>query len=273
MGKRKSTRAPVKRQKQTLDKTFTCLFCNHESAIAVRIVKDQQIGTVNCRMCGVNWSCKITPLDEAIDVYANWVDACEDAQQQQHLQQPIEQFIRGGGAPSVQQQQKSLLQKYSNGPQQSAGRAQVQSQQKSALGSGNKQQSKQQNNKPIQKRNRSDSVDSFVTNDSDDDGEFGQDAGEDGSDIDEVSIQGGSGGEEEEEAEEAVETEEESEGDDDNDQAIAQSRKLVSSKLGDRPWQKLSDDDDSRQQSADNIQPESSNIPKRRAIISDDDDD
>ncbi|KAI3654717.1 hypothetical protein MP228_000097 [Amoeboaphelidium protococcarum] len=272
MGKRKSTRAPVKRQKQTLDKTFTCLFCNHESAIAVRIVKDQQIGTVNCRMCGVNWSCKITPLDEAIDVYANWVDACEDAQQQQHLQQPMEQFIRGGGgggAPSVPQ--RSLQQQYINRAQQSAGRVQVQSQKKSAISSGIKSQPKQQNNKPIQKRNRSDSVDSFVTNDSDDDGEFGQDAGEDGSDIDQVSIQGGSG--EEEEEEEAVETEDESEGDDNNDQAIAQSRKLVSSKLGDRPQRNLSDDDDLRQQSADNIQPESSNIPKRRAIISDDDDD
>ncbi|KAI3637441.1 hypothetical protein MIR68_004090 [Amoeboaphelidium protococcarum] len=269
MGKRKSTRAPVKRQKQTLDKTFTCLFCNHESAIAVRIVKDQQIGTVNCRMCGVNWSCKITSLDEAIDVYANWVDACEDAQQQQHLQQPIEQFIRGGGAPSVPQ--RSLQQQYSNGSQLSAGRAQVKSQQKSATSSGNKQELKFQNNKPVQKRSRSNSVDSFVTNDSDDDVEFGQDAGEDGSDNDEVSVQGGS--EDEEEEEEAVETEEESEGDDNNDQAIAQSRNLVSSKLADRPQRNLSDDDDSRQQSADNIQPESSNIPKRRAIISDDDDD
>lgn len=41
--------------------------------------RDAAIGTLLCRICGVKWSCKVTHLDEPVDVYANWVDACEEA--------------------------------------------------------------------------------------------------------------------------------------------------------------------------------------------------
>lgn len=78
MGKRKtSSRGPVKKAKQRLDTTFTCLFCNHESSISCTIDKKTNIGTLNCKICGQSFQSPINSLSEPIDIYSNWIDACE----------------------------------------------------------------------------------------------------------------------------------------------------------------------------------------------------
>ena len=41
--------------KPKLDKTFTCLFCNHEKSVEVRVERETNIGTLTCRSCGVHW--------------------------------------------------------------------------------------------------------------------------------------------------------------------------------------------------------------------------
>ena len=36
-----------------------------------------QVGSVSCNICGERFSTKINKLSEAIDVYSEWIDACE----------------------------------------------------------------------------------------------------------------------------------------------------------------------------------------------------
>ncbi|MDC6273924.1 transcription elongation factor 1 family protein [Lacticaseibacillus paracasei] len=77
MGKRKSSAKPVKKIKQRLDTQFTCLFCNHEKAINCTIDKKSSIGTLNSKICGQSFQTAINSLSEPIDIYSNWIDACE----------------------------------------------------------------------------------------------------------------------------------------------------------------------------------------------------
>lgn len=77
MGKRKSSAKPVKKLKQRLDTQFTCLFCNHEKAINCTIDKKTNIGTLTCKICGQSFQTAINSLSEPIDIYSNWIDACE----------------------------------------------------------------------------------------------------------------------------------------------------------------------------------------------------
>ncbi|RKO91245.1 transcription elongation factor 1, partial [Blyttiomyces helicus] len=77
MGKRKSSRKPQKRVKEVLDKEFSCVFCNHEKSIAVKIDSDLKVGHLSCRACGVTFQTITTALSEPIDVYSDWIDACE----------------------------------------------------------------------------------------------------------------------------------------------------------------------------------------------------
>ncbi|KAI8896134.1 transcription elongation factor 1 [Globomyces pollinis-pini] len=81
MGKRKSTtRKQAKKVKTTLDKTFACVFCNHENTISCKLDQDNKIGHLICSACAIQWSCAITALTEPIDIYSEWIDACDNVQ-------------------------------------------------------------------------------------------------------------------------------------------------------------------------------------------------
>jgi transcription elongation factor Elf1 len=92
----------VREQKETLPTVFQCLFCNHEKSVAVRMDKKAGVGSIHCKVCGQDWStninCEIswktrtacgrtaktnisgdTVLSAPVDVYADWVDACDEA--------------------------------------------------------------------------------------------------------------------------------------------------------------------------------------------------
>lgn len=77
MGKRKSSAKAPKKVKQRLDTQFTCLFCNHEKSINCTIDKKANIGTLTCKICGQSFQTSINSLSEPIDIYSNWIDACE----------------------------------------------------------------------------------------------------------------------------------------------------------------------------------------------------
>ncbi|KAI8925844.1 transcription elongation factor Elf1 like-domain-containing protein [Entophlyctis helioformis] len=79
MGKRKSSRKPVKKLKTTLDKEFSCLFCNHERTVTAKLDNEHKIGQLTCSACGVSFQTTITTLSEPIDLYSDWIDACEQA--------------------------------------------------------------------------------------------------------------------------------------------------------------------------------------------------
>lgn len=79
MGKRKSsTRKPAKKIKQTLDVQFTCLFCNHEKSVICTLDKKNLLGELHCKICGQNFQTAIHGLSQPVDVYSDWIDACED---------------------------------------------------------------------------------------------------------------------------------------------------------------------------------------------------
>lgn len=83
MGKKKSTtRKPAKKVKQTLDITFTCLFCNHERSVSCTLDKKIGIGELHCKICGQNFQSTIHSLSKPVDVYSDWIDACEDLEEE-----------------------------------------------------------------------------------------------------------------------------------------------------------------------------------------------
>ncbi|KAI9790373.1 MAG: AAA ATPase Elf1 [Peltula sp. TS41687] len=80
MGKRKkSSRKPTApKKKEILATNFTCLFCNHEKSVVVKLDKRNGVGELHCKVCGQNFQSGINYLSAAIDVYSDWIDACED---------------------------------------------------------------------------------------------------------------------------------------------------------------------------------------------------
>ena len=80
MGKRKrATKPPPKKKSAKLEKIFDCPFCGHEQTVDCVIERDINLGRVECRICGVKFSALIHRLEEEIDVYSKWIDACEEA--------------------------------------------------------------------------------------------------------------------------------------------------------------------------------------------------
>ena len=65
-------------QREPLASTFTCLFCNHEKAIQVKLDKKAGVGNLHCKVCGQKFQTGINYLSAAVDVYSDWIDACED---------------------------------------------------------------------------------------------------------------------------------------------------------------------------------------------------
>ncbi|XP_019645798.1 PREDICTED: transcription elongation factor 1 homolog isoform X2 [Branchiostoma belcheri] len=82
MGRRKSKRKPeAKKRQDPLETQFTCPFCNHEKACEVKMDRTRNVGTVTCRVCLEDFQTPINYLSEAVDVYSDWIDACESANQ------------------------------------------------------------------------------------------------------------------------------------------------------------------------------------------------
>ena len=81
MGGKKRANKPPPRAKILipLDILFDCPFCNHEKSCEVRMDKSRKTGYIKCRSCQADYQTKITPLDEPLDVYNEWIDACEEA--------------------------------------------------------------------------------------------------------------------------------------------------------------------------------------------------
>ncbi|KAI5209032.1 hypothetical protein E4T39_00996 [Aureobasidium subglaciale] len=78
MGKRKSASKPEgKKKRETLATTFQCLFCNHENSVSVKIDKKASTGELTCKVCGQTFQTVTNYLSAPIDVYSDWVDACD----------------------------------------------------------------------------------------------------------------------------------------------------------------------------------------------------
>ncbi|KAH6626355.1 hypothetical protein B0J18DRAFT_138979 [Chaetomium sp. MPI-SDFR-AT-0129] len=78
MGKRKSSSKPQgPKRRDPLPTVFTCLFCNHEKSVEVKLDKKAGCGWLDCKVCGQKFQCGINYLSSPIDVYSEWVDAAD----------------------------------------------------------------------------------------------------------------------------------------------------------------------------------------------------
>ncbi|KAL9325441.1 hypothetical protein ACSQ67_006086 [Phaseolus vulgaris] len=88
MGKRKSAaKAPPKKRMDKLDTVFSCPFCNHGTSVECSMSFDSDmknmIGEASCNICQESFSTTITALSEPIDIYTEWIDECELANNQE----------------------------------------------------------------------------------------------------------------------------------------------------------------------------------------------
>mmetsp|Transcript_36699 Transcript_36699/g.96102 ORF Transcript_36699/g.96102 Transcript_36699/m.96102 type:complete len:126 (-) Transcript_36699:50-427(-) len=82
MGRKKSKRKPpAKKAGQKLAEVFDCPFCNHEGSCKVTINTEKNVGSIKCSICDEDFQCRTNQLSDPIDVYTNWIDACDEANQ------------------------------------------------------------------------------------------------------------------------------------------------------------------------------------------------
>ena len=56
---------------------FDCPLCGKKDSCAVRLDFEHKLGTIDCDGCGAEWSTRVEALHAPIDVYSDWIDACE----------------------------------------------------------------------------------------------------------------------------------------------------------------------------------------------------
>jgi len=77
-GKRKKAKPPPKKARPKVATIFNCPFCGNSKSCSVKMDYDHSMGEINCDQCNAKHESRITRLSEAIDVYAEWIDMCED---------------------------------------------------------------------------------------------------------------------------------------------------------------------------------------------------
>lgn len=78
MGKRKSAAKPQgPKKREGLATSFQCLFCNHENAVTAKLDKKSGTGELGCKVCGQTYQTTINSLSQPVDVYSDWIDACD----------------------------------------------------------------------------------------------------------------------------------------------------------------------------------------------------
>jgi transcription elongation factor Elf1 len=98
MGKRKSSKKPQgPKKKEKLSTSFDCLFCNHEKCIEVKVDKKAGVGDLTCKVCGQSFQTGVNYLSGAVDVYADWIDACDAVNKREPAHVPRGSGVRGGG--------------------------------------------------------------------------------------------------------------------------------------------------------------------------------
>mmetsp|Transcript_26831 Transcript_26831/g.44193 ORF Transcript_26831/g.44193 Transcript_26831/m.44193 type:complete len:183 (-) Transcript_26831:47-595(-) len=79
---RRAKKAPVQTKKRpTLAKRFKCPFCANDETVECKMDFKVGIGSLACRLCGASYQMPIHHLHEPVDVFSEWLDDCEAAQQ------------------------------------------------------------------------------------------------------------------------------------------------------------------------------------------------
>ena len=84
MGKRKSMNSKMASRKKPatkLETAFCCPFCNHPSSVECEIDLKLWVAQTVCDICKESYSTMAHALTEPIDIYSEWIDECEKANQ------------------------------------------------------------------------------------------------------------------------------------------------------------------------------------------------
>lgn len=54
------------------------MFCNHEKSVICTLDKKNSLGELHCKICGQSFQTAINSLSQPVDIYSDWIDACED---------------------------------------------------------------------------------------------------------------------------------------------------------------------------------------------------
>uniref|UniRef100_T1JE46 Transcription elongation factor 1 homolog n=1 Tax=Strigamia maritima TaxID=126957 RepID=T1JE46_STRMM len=81
MGRKKSQRKPPPKRKaiESLPTKFDCSFCNHQRSCEVNMDFKKKTAMIMCNVCFEDFQTRIHMLSEPIDVFSDWIDACERA--------------------------------------------------------------------------------------------------------------------------------------------------------------------------------------------------
>nr|CAB3467058.1 unnamed protein product [Digitaria exilis] len=75
---RKAKAKPVApKKKPKLDTAFDCPFCNHRGSVECSIDLKHRIARASCGECKEEYSTVANALTEPVDIYSDWIDACE----------------------------------------------------------------------------------------------------------------------------------------------------------------------------------------------------
>ncbi|CAM9359527.1 unnamed protein product [Heterosigma akashiwo] len=82
MGRRRAKQKKIKtKKKQVVPTTFKCPFCCHDDVVECKMDWNRGKGDLTCRICGANFQASINYLTEPIDLFSEWIDACEAEQE------------------------------------------------------------------------------------------------------------------------------------------------------------------------------------------------
>lgn len=77
---RHNTKTQTKKQKKAapkLDTSFNCPFCNGAKTVTCAIDLEHGLATARCGACGESFQTQADHLTEPVDVFSDWLDACE----------------------------------------------------------------------------------------------------------------------------------------------------------------------------------------------------
>lgn len=81
------------------------VFCNHEKSIECKLDRLHNIGSLQCRVCGVQWQTRINHLSEPVDIFSDWIDACEEENRKCAARRVVDALA----TPSSAGQQRQLI--------------------------------------------------------------------------------------------------------------------------------------------------------------------
>ena len=74
--------------KEKLSKVFDCPFCNHTGCVETRMQSNRGTGSLVCRVCQASYTTATNSLTEPVDIYAEWIDRCEEENGREETAEP-----------------------------------------------------------------------------------------------------------------------------------------------------------------------------------------